>query len=140
MSTESTPIVDSARLKVRVNEKQTRDLAKQFRKDGKPRLADQYDLVADGWKAMLAVLNQSAGEAVRIWPDPSKPYYVCAQRDGGGYDLRQTRYRAQFLSGNEHPHDVCAVGFTKAAMEELLERHSWDVDTSCLNSDRGQAS
>lgn len=140
MSTESTPIVDAARLKVRVNEKQARDLAEQFRKDGKPHLAEQYDLVADGWKAMLAVLNQSAGESVQVWPDPGKPYYVCARSDGFGYDLRQTHYRAQFLSGNEHPHDVCASGFTKAAMEELLKRHGWDVDASCLNSDKGQAS
>lgn len=134
------PIVDAARLKVRANERQARDLAEQFKAEGNENLAQQQRLVADGWKAMLAVLNQSAGEAVQIWPDPSKPYYVCAQRDGGGYDLRQTRYRAQFLNGSEHPHDVCASGFTKAAMAELLERHGWDVDTSYLNSDKGLAS
>ena len=134
------PIVEAARLKARTNERQARLLAEQFKADGKENLAAQQGLVAEGWKAMLAVLNQSAGEAVQVWPDPSKPYYVCAQRDGGGYDLRQTRYRPQFLNGDEHPHDVCASGFTKAAMEELPERHGWDADTGCLNSDKGQAS
>lgn len=34
-------------------------------------------------------------------------YYV--EHAGNFVHLRQTRFKAQFVAGHEHPHDVCAV-------------------------------
>jgi hypothetical protein len=58
-------------------------------------------------------------------------YYVHS-RAPGLYDLRQTRYRALFQQGREHPHDLCAVSFTARALRELIERHRLDVDPTTI--------
>lgn len=38
---------------------------------------------------------------------PQTEYYV--EHAGNLVHLRQTRFKAQFDAGSEHPHDVCAV-------------------------------
>lgn len=36
------------------------------------------------------------------------------------YDLRQTRFKAMFDAGNEHPHDLMAVGFSAQGIRDLF--------------------
>lgn len=38
---------------------------------------------------------------------PQTEYYV--EHAGNFVYLRQSRYKAQFNAGHEHPHDVCAI-------------------------------
>lgn len=58
--------------------------------------------------------------------------YYLVKVGRGLYDMRQTRYKRQFDEGNEHPHDLCAVGFTSAGIKELIRLHGFDVDLSNL--------
>jgi len=62
-------------------------------------------------------------------------YYVI-QTGPDSFDLRQTRYRAQFESGKEHPHDLMAVSFTASGMREILEKWFSDTDVSALPPER----
>ena len=59
--------------------------------------------------------------------------YYLTQDDKGFVSLRQTRYRAQYLNGDEHPHDVCAVARDKPEMRGMAERCKIDsVDWDSL--------
>ena len=50
--------------------------------------------------------------------DTSFVYYLA--KPGKLYQLRQTRFKAQFAQGTEHPHDVCAVARSKDEMRTML--------------------
>lgn len=62
-------------------------------------------------------------------------YYIerCA-RLPGCFNMRQTRYRADYVNGMEHPHDLMAVGFTADQMRELIAKHfpNTVIDTSVM--------
>ena len=61
--------------------------------------------------------------AVRVGPD-------C-------FDLRQSRYAAQFEAGNEHPHDLMAVHFKAAELRDVVARYFRnDADLSALERDQ----
>jgi hypothetical protein len=48
------------------------------------------------------------------------------------YCLRQSRFKEQYLSGNEHPHDLMAQCFDKKGMLEIIEKYFPNTDTSAL--------
>lgn len=55
------------------------------------------------------------------------------------YDMRQTRYRAQLANGREHPHDVCAMGFTGQGIRDLVAQYAFDCDMSLLDDEEGSS-
>jgi hypothetical protein len=57
----------------------------------------------------------------------SEMYVVQA---GHFYELRQTRFRAGFLAGAPHPHDVCAVAPTVEGMHAMVDKYWPDADYS----------
>lgn len=64
------------------------------------------------------------------------PTYYVIQTGPDSFDLRQTRYRAQFESKKEHPHDLMAVGFTASGMREIIKKWFPDTDVSALPLER----
>ena len=52
----------------------------------------------------------------------------------GRFNMRQERYRVEYEQGNEHPHDLMAVGFTALDMRKMIAEHfaERDIDTSVL--------
>ena len=53
--------------------------------------------------------------------------YVRKERDGF-YTLRQERYRDALASGNEHPHDVCAIAHSTDELRDMCAKYWPDVD------------
>lgn len=64
----------------------------------------------------------------------NRQYYLVNTR-GDYWDMRQTRYKAQMASGKEHPHDLCATGFSAQQMCDLVAQHGFDVDLSPLEKE-----
>jgi hypothetical protein len=57
-------------------------------------------------------------------------------RDTRGFvELRQTRYRAQYEAGNEHPHDVCAVARSKNEMRQMTLGWKGSIDWDSIPED-----
>jgi hypothetical protein len=52
-------------------------------------------------------------------PSNAFDYYVT--NTDGLYRLRQTRFKAQYDSGREHPYDVCAVARSKEELKGMVE-------------------
>ena len=60
-----------------------------------------------------------------------KDYYVT--KSGEQFELRQTRFEDEFKKGKEHPHDLCAAGFTKKGMIQVIASYfQGKVDTRGL--------
>ncbi len=60
-----------------------------------------------------------------------KDYYVI--KSGEKFELRQVRFENEFKKGKEHPHDLCAAGFNKAGILDVIDRYFKDkVDTRGL--------
>lgn len=53
--------------------------------------------------------------------------------------MRQTRYKAQYDAGKEHPHDLCTTSFSGEAMRDMVAKHKFDVDLAPLDQDKGAA-
>lgn len=61
------------------------------------------------------------------------PIYYLHRNRNGAVELRQTRFKASFMAGDDHPHDVCAVSPDKETMLLMLDavkisRSSVDLD------------
>ena len=54
-------------------------------------------------------------------------YYI-VKTGADRFDLRQARFRSAFEAGQEHPHDLCAVGFTREGMKDLVQKYSFEVE------------
>lgn len=124
------PIIQAARLKARANERQVRQSADAYAREGQEAVANQQYVVANAWKAMLEVLNAASGDPIKVWPDRDKPLYVEVSKVG--FDVRQTRYYELYAAGEEHPNDVIATGFTRAAILDMSKQFGWDLDTTKL--------
>jgi len=68
-------------------------------------------------------------------PIPAPREYYLKRGKFGLWDLRQTRYKSQFDAGNEHSHDLCAVGFQAKAMRDLINMYKFDCDLSPLDKE-----
>lgn len=73
----------------------------------------------------------------------TKSMYVDAHHVQAGtfYVLRQTRYRAHLLAGQEHPHDICAIARSVEEMHSMVDKH-WpnDIDYSLVEPQKEEAS
>jgi len=64
-------------------------------------------------------------------------FYYLVQTGDDRYDVRQTRYKAQYLAGSEHPHDLMSTGFTAAQVRELIaKRFLVDIDMTTIPAQR----
>ena len=63
---------------------------------------------------------------------PELPTYYAVRNALGLFDLRQSRYRDLFRAGNEHPHDLMAVGFGAAELRATIAKFGWDADLTAL--------
>jgi hypothetical protein len=64
----------------------------------------------------------------------STPDYYVVKVGEDRYDLRQSRYRAQFEAGGNHPHDLMAVAFTAQGIRDLFDKGIFEgtVDVTAL--------
>lgn len=59
-------------------------------------------------------------------------YYLVNEADNT-FTMRQTRYAEALKKGKEHKNDVCAIGFTKQDMAELVKKYDFDLDELSVN-------
>jgi hypothetical protein len=57
---------------------------------------------------------------------PPTEYYVA--NAGDFVYLRQTRYKAQFAAGDEHPHDVCAIARNTDELRTMVTSLEGSID------------
>jgi hypothetical protein len=61
---------------------------------------------------------------------------VYARKDKEGiYSLRQRRYEAQLLAGNEHPHDMCAMAGSAQHLKNMCDKYWPDADYSMVKDE-----
>lgn len=58
--------------------------------------------------------------------------YYAVKTGPDRYDMRQERFRKKFDRGIDHPHDVCATGFTAQGLRDVCEKYKFDCDFSAL--------
>lgn len=60
-------------------------------------------------------------------------YYI-VKTGSNSYDMRQTRFKAQRAAGNDHPHDLMAVGFTADGMRDTIAKYfdAAEIDMTAL--------
>lgn len=52
-----------------------------------------------------------------------KKYEYWITRRDGIFELRQTRFKEQYVSGHEHPWDVCAVATRLSQLKSMAAKH-----------------
>jgi hypothetical protein len=57
---------------------------------------------------------------------PSNSEYYMTEDQNGFWELRQKRFKAQLLKGNEHPHDVVAVNNSRRGLLEMYKENLRD--------------
>lgn len=76
----------------------------------------------------VACIRKTGKEA--LFPAYDGATYVVKGRSL--YELRQKRFRAKYLAGVEHPHDVCAVARSVEEMRSMIAGHFDGADFSAV--------
>lgn len=90
-------------------------------------LGHSKELFANDPAEDAAARVRKTGEEV-LFPVAIDMYVV---RGSSMYELRQMRFRAQYLAGVEHPHDVCALTQSLEEMQ-MLAKHFDGADFSAV--------
>lgn len=65
---------------------------------------------------------------------PGSATYYAVKVGHDRYDLRQSRYRADFNNGMEHANDLMMCSFSAEGMRNWVASRGWDADLTALEA------